>query len=80
MYDSAYILVVVLHVKLPAKKLVKYIFDDIVCSYFKISQLSTIITKLIPNYDLCYHFFWHRAGRVILELILPLHILKRATR
>jgi hypothetical protein len=25
-------------------------------------------------------FFWHRAGRVILELILPLHILKRATR
>jgi len=25
-------------------------------------------------------FFWHRAGPVILELILPIHILKRATR
>ena len=40
MYDSAYILVVVLHVKLPAKKLVKYIFDDIVCSYFKVSIIN----------------------------------------
>ena len=32
-------------------------------------------------FELCYQkFFWHRAGRVILELILPLYILKRATR
>ena len=46
MYDSAYILVVVLHVKLPAKKLVKYIFDDIVCSYFKIS-----INLINNNYE-----------------------------
>ena len=25
-------------------------------------------------------FIWHRAGPVILELLLPIHILKRATR
>ena len=40
---------------------------------------DTVWTNKGRSSSLCFNFF-HRAGRVILELILPIYILKRATR
>ena len=53
----------------------------VILKIFVICLLLDVIIEY-NRIQLCYYqfFFWHRAGRVILKLILPTHILKRATR